>query len=187
MTAIAAADHVFVTRLPEPIVTDRLVLRAPNRGDAVAMARLANNRNIHKWLARLPNPYGEADAVHFIDCGARSADEHAYAVATDDGGFIGVIGLQLKSEAPVELGYWLGEPYWGLGYGSEAVDALVAAADRAGCDRIAARALSSNRASRRVLEKSGFVETAERIDDCGPRKGVSVAYYLRERLRCVRN
>ena len=183
MTAIAAADHGFVTRLPEPIVTTRLVLRAPNRGDVTAMARLANNKNIHKWVARLPHPYGEADALAFIDRIARGPGEHAYSILTDDGGLIGVIGLQLKADAPVEIGYWLGEVYWGLGYASEALAGLIAALDAAGCDRIAARAMSSNLASCSVLKKSGFVETSRRTESCGPHKDVSVTHFTRERLR----
>ena len=183
MTAIAAADHTFVTRLPEPIVTNRLVLRAPNRGDVTAMARLANNKNVHKWLARLPHPYGEADAIEFVDRIARGPGEHACSILTGDGGLIGVIGLQLSSNAPAEIGYWLGEVYWGLGYASEAVAGFVAALDAAGCDRIAARAISSNHASCRVLKKSGFAETSRRIEDCGPNKDVSVTRFTRERLR----
>jgi RimJ/RimL family protein N-acetyltransferase len=183
MTAIAIADHDFVTRLPATIRTARLVLRAPNRNDVSAMARLANNRNIHKWLARLPHPYGEIDAMTFIDTIARGPEEHAFAIVTVEGDFIGTIGLHLKSEAPIEIGYWLGEPYWGEGYASEAVAALVAACDATGCDRIAARAISENVASCRVLEKSDFVETSRRVDSCGPHEGVSVTTYLRERGR----
>ena len=185
MTALAIVEtgYEFVSRLPETIRTERLVLRTPVRADAPALARLANNQNISKWLARLPNPYGQDDAIAFIDTIARSAEEHAYAVATIDGGFIGTIGLHLKPGEPAEIGYWLGEAYWGLGYASEAVGALVAAADEAGCDCIAARALTSNGASCRVLEKSGFIETSRRIDDCGPHTGRSLTLFIRDGLR----
>lgn len=184
MSAIAAvADFAFVAHLPETIRTDRLVLRAPNRNDVAPMARLANNQNIFKWLARLPNPYGEADAIVFIDQIARGPQEHAYAITTRDDDFIGVIGLHLEPVERVELGYWLGEPYWGDGYGSEAVAALLAAADTAGCDRMDARAQSANFASCRVLEKSGFVETSQAIADCGPHKGRMITFFSRERLR----
>ena len=183
MTAVATAEFAFVARMPETVRTTRLVLRAPNRTDVSAMARLANNKNVHKWMSRLPYPYGEIDAMDFIDRIARGPDEHAYAILTSDGGFIGVIGLTRHEDEPAELGYWIGEPYWGLGYGSEVAGALVAATDVAGCDRIAARAQSLNHASCRVLEKSGFVETSRRVADCGPHKGVSITYFIRERLR----
>lgn len=183
MTALAAADFAFVASMPETFRTTRLVFRAPNRTDVAAMARLANNQNIFKWLSRLPHPYGEADAIEFIDSISRGPSEYAYSILTSDGGFIGTIGLHLKPEDPVELGYWIGEPYWGLGYGSEAVAAFIAAADSAGCDRIDARAQSANSASCRVLEKSGFRETSRHIADCGPHKGRAISYYTRERLR----
>ncbi len=184
MTAvIATADFDFVAHLPETIRTARLVMRAPNRSDVAAMARLANNQNIFKWLSRLPNPYREADAIAFVDKIARSREELAFSILTDDGGFIGTIGLHLTPGEPVELGYWIGEPYWGLGYGSEAVAALVEAVDAAGCDLIAARVQSENHSSCRVLEKSGFVETSRRIADCGPHKDCAIAYFTRDRLR----
>lgn len=185
MTAAATltTGYDFVTRLPETIRTTRLVLRAPSRDDVASMVRLSNNQNIYKWLSRLPNPYREADAIAFIDTIARGPEEHAYSILTSDGGFIGVTSLMHYEEGPAELGYWLGEPYWGLGYASEAVSGLLAAADSAGCDRIVASAQSSNFASCRVLEKSGFAETSRRIADHGPRKGVSVTYFLREGLR----
>ncbi len=184
MTAVVATtDSAFVANLPETIRTARLVLRAPNRSDVAAMARLANNQNIFKWLARLPNPYRQSDAVEFVETIARSQNEHAFSILTDDGGFIGTIGFHLDPEEPTEIGYWIGEPYWGLGYGSEAVAAVVDAADAAGCDRIAARAQSDNHSSCRVLEKSGFVETSRRIADCGPHKGRAITYFRRDRLR----
>ncbi len=181
--AMTTTGFAFIARLPETIRTERLMLRAPNRDDVVALARLANNKNIHKWLARLPHPYGEADAVEFIDTIARGSDEHAFSILTGDGGFIGTIGLHLDGEGPAELGYWIGEAYWGLGYASEAAAALLAAADAAGCDRIVAQAQSLNLASCRVLEKSGFAETNRRIADCGPHKARSITYFCREPMR----
>ncbi len=183
MTAMAVADFAFVTRLPETIRTSRLVMRAPNRTDVAAMARLANNQNIFKWLSDLPNPYGTADAIAFIDTIARGPEEYAYSILTADGGFIGTIGLHLEPEMPAELGYWIGEPYWGFGYASEAVAGLVATAERAGGDRIDARVQSLNLASCRVLEKSGFAETSRRIADCGPHKGRSITFFRREPSR----
>ena len=103
--------------------------------------------------------------LEFVDRIARSSDEHAFVILSRDGDFIGTIGLHLRRINPLELGYWLGEPYWGEGYATEAVGALLAAADAAGCDRMDARAQSRNHASCRVLEKSGFVETSARIAD----------------------
>jgi RimJ/RimL family protein N-acetyltransferase len=181
--AIATTGLDFVTRLPETIRTARLGLRAPNRNDVAALTRLASNQNILKWLPRLPNPYTEADAIAFVDTIARGPGEHAFSILTDDGGFIGTIGLHLDGEGPAELGYWIGEPYWGLGYASEATVALLAAVDAAGCTRVDAWTLSGNAASQRVLEKSDFVETKRVVGECGPLKRVDITYFRREPVR----
>lgn len=177
------ANFEFRDNLPETITTDRLILRAPNGADVEAMARLANNAKIFQMLSRLPNPYAQSDAVEFIDSFSRSATEHAFSILTRDEAFIGVMSLFLNSEPQVEFGYWIGEPYWGEGYATEVALALIAAADAAGCNAINARARSTNKASIRVLEKTGFKQTDERIDDCGPHKGVHVTIFRRERMR----
>lgn len=181
VTDIAASRTGVFDRLPEPIWSDRLVLRAPSAQDIPAMARLANNPEVHKWLARLPHPYSRDDAATFIGTIARSEIEHAWSILNRDGDFLGTIGLHILNQ-PAELGYWLGEPYWGQGYASEAVSALVSALDAAGIERTAARAKAENTASRRVLEKAGFVLDDERVGDCGPDKDRLIAWYSRERV-----
>lgn len=177
MTLTTNSDFAFTARLPETIVTDRLVLRAPGRVDAKAMARLANNQRIHKWLRRMPYPYRREHAIAFIDDIARGGDDFAFSILTADGDFIGVAGFHPMDDSGIELGYWLGEPYWGEGYATEAATALIDAALRAGCRRLFARAQSSNAASRKILQKIGFIKTDERIDDCGPHKGVMITFY----------
>lgn len=162
--------------LPDRLETSRLVLRAPTLDDVPEMARLANNQKIHE-MTTLPYPYVESDAVAFITNFARSESEHAYAICRSDR-FIGTIGLHLKSDSAPELGYWVGEPFWGQGYATEAATALVKAVRATGvCSVVRARARSTNAASRTVLEKIGFELIAENVDDCGPHKGVSVATY----------
>ena len=60
----------------------------------------------------------------------------------------------------IELGFWIGKPYWGRGYATEAARALVGYAfDKLGLTQIVAGAFRENRASRRVLEKVGFGKT----------------------------
>lgn len=161
--------------IDDRIETARLILRAPDRRDVVALARLANNAKIHAMLARLPHPYTQADAIAFVDEFSRQDSEKVYAITQKSGAFIGVVGLTFAKDAPPALGYWLGEPYWGKGYATEAVGALVAAAVATGrCPAILARARSDNPSSRNVLSKLGFVETGEAIDDCGPHKGLPI-------------
>jgi RimJ/RimL family protein N-acetyltransferase len=173
---LADATHRLTVRrsrdlLPGKIETKRLVLRAPIRGDVPDLVRLADNRNVSARLARMPSPYTRADAVGFIEITAQRSDERPYAITLSEN-LIGVVGFSYHEGELPELGYWLGEPFWGQGYMSEAARALVDVAHATHqYDRIAARAVPDNLASLRVLEKLGF----RRIGKARPRKTVSDA------------
>jgi RimJ/RimL family protein N-acetyltransferase len=136
--------------------TERLVLRAPRIEDAKAIARLANDRRIAENTTRIPHPYGLADAEAFI-AQLHAADGELAFLITREGEPIGACGLaQLEGPAP-DLGYWLGAPYWGNGYATEAARAMIDHAFTAlGCQALQAGARVTNPASRRVLEKCGF-------------------------------
>lgn len=158
---LAQATHRLAMRrirdsLPGRIVTRRLALRAPIRGDVPDLVRLADNKTIAGKLARLPSPYTRADAIGFVEIFAQRPDERPYAITLDEK-FIGVVGFTFFEGHPPELGYWLGEPYWGEGYMTEAVRGLIEAAHKAhGFELIAARALADNAGSLNVLAKAGF-------------------------------
>ena len=158
---LAAATHRLTMRrirdmLPGKIATKRLVLRAPMRGDVPDLVKLADNKAIAIKLARLPSPYTRADAVGFVEIFSQRADERPYAITLNER-FIGVIGFSYHEGRPPELGYWLGEPYWGQGLMTEAGRALIDAAHPTHqYDVIAARALADNAGSLNVLEKLGF-------------------------------
>jgi RimJ/RimL family protein N-acetyltransferase len=140
------------------LVTERLVLRGPHDDDVPELAELANNRRIAEMLARMPQPYGVAEARAFI---AKSRERRsagcAYAVTlAETGAFIGCAGLNMTDRG-LELGYWIGEPYWRHGYATEAAHALVDLAFRS--TRIEDLHVSCrviNPASRRVIHKCGF-------------------------------
>ena len=152
--------------LPATLTTDRLVLARPTLAHASDIARLANNRRIHDVMSRLPFPYTETDARFFIEQIVPSAEELCYAIL-GNATFMGIVGLTFASGRAPELGYWLGEPYWGRGYATEAARAVVAAARAAGYPALHSRALLSNAGSRNVLRKVGFTETGEAIDEAG--------------------
>lgn len=140
------------------LITERLVLRPPHRDDIAELSELANNRRIAEMLARMPHPYGEAEARAFVEaCAEPRAAGAVYAVTNaESGAFLGCAGLD-PSERGLELGYWIGEPYWGEGYATEAAHALVDLAFRA--TEIAALNVSCrviNVASRRVIHRCGF-------------------------------
>lgn len=139
------------------LVTERLVLRAPHPDDVAELADLADNRAIAEMLARMPHPYGRREARDFVARAKARQTGCVYAVTlADNGAFIGCAGLEPR-EAGLELGYWIGEPYWGLGYATEAAHALVDLAFRAtevDALHVACRAINS--VSRRVIHKCGF-------------------------------
>jgi RimJ/RimL family protein N-acetyltransferase len=139
------------------LATERLILRAPCFEDARTIAALANDRRIAENTLRIPHPYGLADAQSFITAANASDGEIVFLIATRGGNVIGGCGIARFGEEPPEIGYWLGVPFWGQGYATEAVRAVI---DHAfgdlGYDSVAGGARVSNPASRRVLEKCGF-------------------------------
>ena len=157
-------------RLPASITTDRLVLTTPTLAHVSDIARLANNQRIYEVMARLPFPYSEEDARFFIETIVPSSEERCYAIV-HDGVFMGIVGLSFAEGLAPELGYWLGEPYWGKGFASEAANAVVAAAKAIGIPVLRSRALLSNAGSRNVLRKAGFIEIGEGTDDRGTLAG----------------
>jgi len=136
--------------------TKRLTLRAPCLEDAKAVAMLANDRRIAENTARIPHPYKLSDAESFIAAANANNGEAAFLITLRDATIIGACGVTTLADQP-ELGYWLGVPYWGKGYATEALHALI---DYAFTDlahaALQAGARVTNPASRRVLEKCGF-------------------------------
>jgi len=141
--------------LPATIRTARLTMQQPALADLDAMVALLANWNVTRWTASVPYPYAREDGIAFIETIATSPEQRPYAVHAD-GALIGTVGLIFVRATP-ELGYWIGEPYWGLGYAAEASAALLAETARlAPGVPVRARVLADNPRSLRVLEKLGF-------------------------------
>ena len=137
--------------------TKRVSLRAPRLEDAKTVAGLANDRRIAENTARIPHPYKLTDAESFIAGANKSAGAAVFLVTLRDGTVIGACGVVNIEGQPSELGYWLGVAYWGKGYATEALHAVI---DYTFTDlehsALQAGARVTNPASRRVLEKCGF-------------------------------
>lgn len=153
-------------RRASQLTTARLTLRPPHRNDAPAVVALLDNRRIAAMTAQIPYPYALADAetwINSLDHG--DEDEQIFFLfARKDGDrvLIGACGTMTVDATTRELGYWLGEPFWGQGYASEAARAVVARSfTTTRVARIDANCQTRNTASRRVLEKTGFVFTGE--------------------------
>lgn len=136
--------------------TRRLVLRPVCLGDAADIARHADDRQIAEMTSRIPHPYSLGDAEAFL---RGLGDERVFAVLDRaTGTFIGVVGLEAAaSPGTVELGYWIGRPFWNRGYATEAAQAMLDHAfDTLDQDEVEVRCRVVNGASRRVIEKCGF-------------------------------
>jgi RimJ/RimL family protein N-acetyltransferase len=152
-----------VERWPE-IGTDRLVLRAPVATDAPLIAELANDPVIARNTARLPHPYGLAEAEAFLSAVAAQDPRRNRTFAVEDRqfGLVGVLGFDERRPQQTEVGYWLGRPFWGRGYATEAlVGALRWAAAAWGRRAVWAGHFDDNNASGQVLIKAGFLYTGE--------------------------
>ena len=140
--------------------TERLVLRRPTLADVKAIARLANDRRIAQNTARIPHPYAVSDAEVFVNFVAQQPQDTNFLI-TRDGEVFGGVGIDLSRSATPEIGYWLGVPFWGQGYATEAARAVIDYAfEEFGTTELRAGARVVNAASRRVLEKCGFQWTS---------------------------
>jgi RimJ/RimL family protein N-acetyltransferase len=138
-----------------PIKTQRLVLREVTARDVPYMAELAGDWDIARMTARIPYPYSEALAHEWLATLGR--DEVVRAV-TRDGALIGAVGYLMNEDGSAEIGYWIGKPWWGHGYATEAASALVRYCfTTAGLKRLICCHFEDNPASQRVIEKLGFV------------------------------
>ncbi len=139
----------------------QLVLRPFRAEDEPDLARLANNKKVADNLRNaFPYPYSEADARAFLSM-VKSQDPQITFAIVYSGALAGTIGLVPGSDIysqSAELGYWLGEPCWNKGIMTQAIPLIVHHAFTAlNLIRLHAGVFEYNTASRRVLEKCGFV------------------------------
>jgi len=138
----------------------RFLIREWRRGDEEALARHANNPNVARNMRdRFPHPYTSADAQWWIAHASAQSPSTDFAIVVD-GEAAGGIGFILQEDVArrsVEIGYWLGEAYWGRGIATDAVRALSEHifANFDIC-RIYSTVFELNPASIRVLEKAGY-------------------------------
>ena len=135
-------------------------VRSWQAADLESLVLYANNRNI--WINlrdRFPHPYTRSDGRRFIREARKMDPETFFAIAVD-GRAVGGIGFVLHSDierVSAEIGYWLGEPFWGRGIVTEALIAVTQLAiERHGLTRLFALPFAFNTASCRVLEKAGY-------------------------------
>jgi len=135
-------------------------IRSWDVGDVEAIVKYANNRNV--WINlrdSFPHPYTITNALEWVYNAKGQKPETQFAIASIDEA-IGGIGIVPQTDVysrSAEIGYWLGEPFWGKGIATMAVKAMTEYTfAQFNVVRIYAKVFEWNPASTRVLEKTGF-------------------------------
>ena len=128
------------------------------------MAELANNKKIWDNLRNaMPHPYSEKDAENFIKM-CLSKNPMTFFAIELEGELVGSIALVPQSDVyrkSAEIGYWVGEPYWGKGIATEAIHQILEFGFKnLDIVRIFTGVYGHNIASQKVLEKNGFQKEA---------------------------
>ena len=157
--------------------TERLRLRDLRADDAPRIADLANDLDVARMTTRIAHPYALSDAEDFIAHQERyRGDGRAFAIEHPADGLMGVVGLSLTAEQRFPVaGYWLGRPYWGKGFATEALAGALSWARRGlGARAVAADHFVDNPASAWVLTKAGFLYTGEVVRRRSSGRGAEV-------------
>lgn len=138
-----------------------ITLRPWHINDADELANIANNKNIAQFMADVfPNPYSVENAKTFIAFATLNPNSKIFAIEMN-GKPIGSIGLHLQTDIlrkNAEIGYWLGEAYWGKGIIAKAIPQIIDYGYKnMDIVRIFARIFGTNIASQKVVEKCGFI------------------------------
>jgi ribosomal-protein-alanine N-acetyltransferase len=151
------------------------VVRDWTAADVPSLVRHANNRNV--WINlrdKFPHPYTEAHARDFLAHVRQQNPVTVWAIEVD-GYAAGAIGLMMLSDVErvsAEIGYWLGEAYWGRGVATATLRAVTTEAFRRfDLHRIFALPFGDNVGSIRVLEKAGY-SLEGRMPDSAIKNGV---------------
>jgi ribosomal-protein-alanine N-acetyltransferase len=151
------------------IKTEHLILRPYSLNDTPELQRLIGDRDIASTTANIPHPYEDGMAEEWIGKRQESFNKGEtvdFAIThRQDGFFMGGISLGSidKYSELAEIGYWIGKPYWGHGYVTEAARAVLKYGfEVMELNRIHSRHFSRNPASGRVMQKIGMIREGYR-------------------------
>jgi len=137
------------------------MLRPFSLADAPEVQRMAGDFDIARTTLSIPHPYEPGVAESWISTHPslwnRGSAVVCAVVRRLDDRLVGACGLTIdRDHDRAELGYWIGKPFWGNGYATEASAALVRYAFESGLNRVMARHFGGNVASGRVMQKIGM-------------------------------
>jgi len=148
------------------LTTQRLTLRPFTKVDSVDVQKLAGNINVSKSTLNIPHPFNDQQAREWIACHQLQWYQKIavnYAIVYNNtGDLVGSISLVDIARGEATLGYWIGEPYWNLGFCTEASNALIRFAFKTiGLTKVIANHASNNPASGRVMKKVGMAHIGQ--------------------------
>ena len=135
-------------------------LRELTLDDATTLSKLGNNINIFRYTSdSFPHPYTKEKAIEFINKAIKGENAVIFAIEWN-GVYVGNTGLHFQTgleRKSVEIGYFIGEDYWGNGIASEAVKQICKYGfENLDINRIFAGVIEGNKGSMKVLERNGF-------------------------------
>ena len=160
---------------------ERLILRPPRPSDIAGMVVWLGDYSVSKNMSRVPHPYSEEDAENFV-AGIeprREGRRHVFSILRrEDGMFMGGIGLH-EDGPGFEFGYWLGKPFWGQGFATEAAHRVVRFAfETLGVAEIRAGWFHDNPASGHVLAKLGARRNGSSMRECRARAATVLCHEM---------
>ena len=160
--------------------SQRLTYRPIEAGDAGRVAALASDWDVARMTSRIPHPYSLLDADLWI--ASIATDEFVRGIEYD-GTLVGAVGFVEDERRQAEMGYWIGKPWWGNGFATEAARALMDYCfSECGIRRLMCGHLVDNAASAHVIAKLGFRRVGNGTQWCEARKSeVETIRYTRRR------
>lgn len=138
-----------------------ITLRPWHLDDVSDLVAIANNKNIAQFMADVfPHPYTIENGKTFIAFASSNPNSKIFAIIVNNKP-VGSIGLHLQTDIlkkNAEIGYWIGEAYWGKGIVTKAIPQMIDYGFKhMDIVRIFARIFGTNKASQKVVEKCGFI------------------------------
>lgn len=159
--------------------TARLILRPLRADDASRIAELAGAWEVASMTGRIPFPYSADAAQHWLT--GLAEGEVVFGIQHQHD-LIGICGYSRETDGSHQLGYWIGKPYWGHGFATEAAKALIDFGfKKGGVKKFNCRHFVDNPASGQVITKLGFRKSGTDSGWCEARQAEfpTIAYHLR--------
>ena len=139
-----------------------LKLRAFVHDDIQALVAFLNNTDVTRFLSdRIAQPYTKKDATWWVNEGSKIGLVYAIEIDGQLAGCISALPGEYEYCRSAEVGYWLGQEFWGRGYALQALEQLLGkVSERKDIVRLYATVFDGNKASSKVLLKNGFNQEA---------------------------